>query len=113
MKGKSFILAGGSGGLGSAVARAIAERGGVPVIGCRTNRDRAETLARGLTERYGVPAPVVVGDILEESVRRQLIRAAEEVGEPYGLVPLTGDPARVPIEKATESDLLDSMRVNF
>jgi NAD(P)-dependent dehydrogenase (short-subunit alcohol dehydrogenase family) len=29
------------------------------------------------------------------------------------LVPLVGNPARVPIENAVEADLLDSMRVNF
>jgi NAD(P)-dependent dehydrogenase (short-subunit alcohol dehydrogenase family) len=31
----------------------------------------------------------------------------------YGLVPLVGNPARVPIENATEDDLLDSIRSNF
>ena len=107
MKGKSIILAGGSGGLGTALAEAIVARGGVPVIGCRNNRERAETLGARLK------APVVVGDVLEESVRAELIAAARNAGELYGLVPLLGDPARVPIEKATEADLLASMRTNF
>ena len=113
MKGKSVILAGGSGGLGSAVAHAVAARGGVPIIGCKSNRDRAERLVEGLVERYQVQAPVVVGDILEESVRQELIRRAQQVGELYGVVPLAGVPARVAIETATEADLLDSMRANF
>jgi NAD(P)-dependent dehydrogenase (short-subunit alcohol dehydrogenase family) len=107
MKGKSIILAGGSGGLGSAVARAIVDRGGIPVIGCRANRDRAEELARALR------APLVVGDVLQEDTRRKLIETARGAGELYGLVPLLGHPARVPIETATEQDLLESMRVNF
>jgi len=42
-----------------------------------------------------------------------LIDAAGEAGELYGLVPLLGSPARVPIDTATEKDLLDSMSVNF
>jgi NAD(P)-dependent dehydrogenase (short-subunit alcohol dehydrogenase family) len=113
VKGKSFILAGGSGGLGAAVAHNIAARGGVPIIGCRSNRDRAQTLAGELLEQHGIHAPVVVGDILDEAVRRQLIDVAEQAGELYGLVPLVGNPARVPIETAVEPDLLDSMRVNF
>ena len=113
MKGKAFILAGGSGGLGAAVAHGIAARGGVPVIGCRSNHDRAQTLAGELVARHGVQVPVVVGDILDDRVRQQLIHVAEQAGELYGLVPLVGNPARVPIENAGEADLLDSMRVNF
>ena len=75
MKGKSVILAGGSGGLGATVARAVAERGGVPVIGCRQNRERADVLARSLN------APVVVGDILDEPVRQKLIDTAKDAGD--------------------------------
>ena len=45
--------------------------------------------------------------------RQRLIDTARIAGELYGLVPLVGHPARVPVEQATEKDLLDSMRVNF
>jgi NAD(P)-dependent dehydrogenase (short-subunit alcohol dehydrogenase family) len=38
---------------------------------------------------------------------------ASSVGPLYGLVPLVGEPARVPIEEATEEDLLAAMRINF
>jgi pteridine reductase len=107
MKGKSIILAGGSGGLGAALAEALVERGAIPIIGCRSNRERAEKL----TQRLGVP--LVVGDILNESVRQRLMDEARSAGNLYGLVPLVGHPARVPIETATETDLLDSMRANF
>jgi NAD(P)-dependent dehydrogenase (short-subunit alcohol dehydrogenase family) len=113
MKGKSIILAGGSGGLGAAVADALAERGAIPVIGCKSNRERAEALARLLRDKHDVLAPVVVGDILEASVRQQLIEEARRAGLLYGMVPLVGQPARIPIETATEADLLDSMRDNF
>src|ERR1051326_7828318 len=105
MRGKSIILAGGSGGLGTAVAEAIAQRGAIPVIGCKSNRDRADALAASLREKYGIGAPVVVGDVLEETALRQLIDAGRRAGTLYGLVPLVGQPARVPIETATEQDL--------
>lgn len=113
MKGKAIILAGGSGGLGSAVAEEIAREGGVPVIGYLSNRERAESLANQLLEKHGVRAPVVEGDILNPSTRERLLGEARNAGELYGLVPLVGNPARVPIENATEDDLLKSMRVNF
>ena len=113
MRGKSVILAGGSGGLGAAVADALARQGAVPVIGCRTNQDRGEALARRLSETYSVRVPVVVGGVLETEVRERLIDEAKRAGELYGLVPLLGSPARIPIEKATEQNLLESMRINF
>src|SRR6185295_3265998 len=113
MKGNAVILAGGSGGLGAAAAESLAARGAIPVIGCRSNRERADALARNLFDKYGVTAPVVVGDILEISVRQELLETARRAGPLYGLVPLVGQPARTPIESATEQDLIDSMRANF
>jgi NAD(P)-dependent dehydrogenase (short-subunit alcohol dehydrogenase family) len=113
MKGKAVILAGGSGGLGSAVAAAVAERGGIPVIGCKSNRDRAQTVAGEILAKYGIEAPIVVGDILEARVRQELLTAAGAAGTLYGMVPLVGHPARTPIETATEQDLIESMRQNF
>jgi len=104
---KTVIFAGGAGGLGSTAVRLAAERGYLPVIGYLKNHGRAEALAREL----GVPA--IGGDIVEQPVREQLIDAARRLGELYGLVALTGDPARTPIEKASAEDLLESMRVNF
>ncbi|HEX4999449.1 MAG TPA: SDR family oxidoreductase, partial [Terriglobia bacterium] len=104
---KTLILAGGSGGLGAVVARMASARGYKPVIGYRANHERAHRLATEL----GVA--VVPGDIADEGVRMRLIEAARQSGELYGLAVLTGDPARVPIEKASMDDLLNSMRVNF
>jgi len=61
MKGKSIILAGGSGGLGASVAELLAERGAIPIIGCKRNRERADALAKTIFDKYQVIAPVVVG----------------------------------------------------
>jgi pteridine reductase len=112
-KGKSVILAGGSGGLGAAVAEALAGQGAIPVIGCRSDRERANALAQSIFAKHQLKAPIVVGDILEESVRRQLLQEARQAGTLYGLVPLVGQPARIPIESATEHDLAEAMRSNF
>jgi 3-oxoacyl-[acyl-carrier protein] reductase len=113
MKGKAIILAGGSGGLGGAVAEAVAKQGGVPVIGYLSNRERADNLAKKIFENFGVRAPVVEGDIFDAAVRSRLIDEGRNAGELYGLVPLAGMPARFPIETATETDLMNSMRANF
>jgi NAD(P)-dependent dehydrogenase (short-subunit alcohol dehydrogenase family) len=60
-----------------------------------------------------VAARVVAGDILDESVRQALLDEALAAGSLYGLVTLVGTAARVPIETATETDMTESMRVNF
>jgi NAD(P)-dependent dehydrogenase (short-subunit alcohol dehydrogenase family) len=104
---KTLILAGGSGGLGMAVARSAVVNGYKPVIGYLKNQERASGLAAELQ------APAVGGDIAEESTRRRLLEAATQIGELYGLVVLAGNPARVPIEKASAEDLALSMRANF
>ena len=67
---KTLILAGGSGGLGSTVARSAAERGYKPVVGYLKNSSRANALASEL----GCPA--IGGDISEVPVRQNLIAAA-------------------------------------
>jgi NAD(P)-dependent dehydrogenase (short-subunit alcohol dehydrogenase family) len=104
---RTLILAGGSGGLGAVVARMAAERGYRPIIGYRANHERAQKLGAELQ------APIVPGDIADDDVRARLIETARGAGELYGLAVLSGDPARVPIEKASVDDLLASMRVNF
>jgi pteridine reductase len=104
---KTLILAGGAGGLGSVTARAAAERGYLPIIGYLSNRERAESLAHDLG------TPTVGGDIIDPAVRTSLIDAALRTGEPYGLAVFTGSPSRIPIETATEEDLVLSMRSNF
>src|SRR5688572_4251511 len=104
---KTVILAGGSGGLGAAAARLVAQRGFLPVIGYRRNRERAESLARE------VSGQAIEGDILQPSGRSGLIDAARRVGELYGLAVFVGDPARVPIEQASIDDLTASFQTNF
>ena len=104
---KTVILAGGSGGLGAAAVRSVFERGFAPVIGYLKNKERAGVLAA----EFGAPA--IAGDIADEGVRKELIEAAEQAGELYGLVVLAGEPARVPIETASADQMAASMRSNF
>lgn len=113
LNGKTVILAGGAGGIGSAVAELVAACGGIPVIGYLQNAARAEELAGSLGERFGLDVPTVDGDILDDEVRTRMLDAARSRGDLYGLVPLVGEPARVPIESATVDDMVRSTRVNF
>jgi len=72
---KTVILAGGSGGLGSAVSRSITEQGFKPIIGYLKNAERASALASELECR------AIAGDISEPAVRQDLVAAAKASGE--------------------------------
>jgi NAD(P)-dependent dehydrogenase (short-subunit alcohol dehydrogenase family) len=100
LRGREVILAGGSGGLGSATARLLAAEGAHVVIGYSRNRRRAEVL--GLQ--------VVEADLTQPAERTRLLDAASGL---YGLAVFTGDPSRVPDQAAFEETLQSSLDINF
>ncbi len=113
LQGKTFVLAGGSGGLGSAVAHLLARDGASLVIGFHRDTDRAKRLKAHLS-RFGRAVELVGGDIGDAVTRQALLEAGERTGEQvYGLVCLVGNPARVRFDEASTEDLDGSMRANY
>ena len=113
LRGKSILLAGGSGGLGAAAAVLLAKAGASLVIGYRRDADRAARLKQHLSG-FGVPVETVVGDIADADVQARYIEASRRTGsELCGLVCLVGNPARVKFEDAEIGDLEASMAVNY
>src|SRR5436305_6610857 len=84
LRGREIVLAGGSGGLGSAAAELLAAEGARLVIGYRRNAERAE--------RWSDRAAVRQADLAKADDRRRLLDAAPAL---YGVVVFAGDPARV------------------
>ena len=85
LRGREIVLAGGSGGLGSAVAALLASEGARLVVSYHANRERAERNPPG--------AQAFQADLTVDADRKRLLDAAPQL---YGLVVLAGDPARVP-----------------
>ena len=113
LRGRTVIVAGGTGGLGSAVAALLARDGAAIVLGYRRDRARAERL-KGYLSRYGRAVELVEGDICDGATREALVEAAARTGaEVYGLVCLVGSPARVRFDEADPADLDASMQVNY
>jgi NAD(P)-dependent dehydrogenase (short-subunit alcohol dehydrogenase family) len=83
--GRQVILAGGAGGIGSAVLRALAGEGARLVVSYHTHAERARA--------WSDLAAVVKADLTNAEDRRRLLDAAPEL---YGLVVFAGDPARLP-----------------
>jgi pteridine reductase len=114
LAGRVVLIPGGVGGLGAAITALLLTEGALPVVGYRQNRGRALAFQQKLQDLYGGPVRLVEGDVQDPEVRkRYLTEAVEMKGELYGLVALTGDPARV---KAAELDgpaLHASFAANF
>ena len=83
LQGREIILAGGTGGLGSATAALLSQEGARVILSYRANHERAERVAGS--------AGIVQADLSNEDERTLLLDSATEL---YGLVILTGDPSR-------------------
>jgi 3-oxoacyl-[acyl-carrier protein] reductase len=84
LRGREIVLAGGSGGLGSAALELLASEGTKLVVSYRSNRARAEP--------WHARAEIIQADLHLAEDRRRLLDAAPQL---YGLVVFAGDPARV------------------
>lgn len=97
-----MVLAGGTGGLGSAVASLLIAEGARVILGFRANRERAA--------RWHGSAVLVEADLTEPAGRKRLLDAAPNL---YGLVVFAGDPARVSDPAQTEAAMARSHAVNY
>ncbi len=113
LAGRVCVLAGGSGGIGTVLARALHAEGAPLVIGYRRARERAEALAAELRADGGASVAVVGGDLAREQTRDALLAAARTLGESYGLVVLAGDPARPAAGAATQAEIETSLADNY
>ncbi len=102
LRGREIVLAGGAGGIGSAVVQLLAAEGARLVVSYRANRERAE--------RLGAQAQIIEADLASEADRRRLLNAAPRI---YGLVVFAGDPARVPAGADPREAMLRSHEVNY
>jgi len=99
---RCVVLAGGSGGLGTATAAALSAEGARLVVSFRENAQRAAQLA-------GIAA-LVQADLTVAADRRRLLDAAPDL---YGLVVFAGNPARVSGSEPAEDLLRLSHEANY
>jgi len=83
LRDRTILLAGGSGGLGSACARSLAAEGAQLIVSYHSNEQRARELS-GIAE-------IVQADLTNAQDRKRLLDAAPTL---YGLVVFTGNPSR-------------------
>ena len=102
LRGREVVLAGGTGGLGSATASLLLAEGARAILSFRANRERAA--------RWEASAAVLQADLAAAADRARLLDAAPAL---YGLVVFAGDPARVSDSSQTELAMACSHDVNY
>jgi NAD(P)-dependent dehydrogenase (short-subunit alcohol dehydrogenase family) len=114
LKGKTVIVAGGSGGLGAATVALLAREGAHLIVGYRANRERAEALRRSIESSFRSAISLVAGDIAAPEVRRAFLAAVDNTGAPLaGAAMFPGDPARVAFEDLNRETMLASLESNY
>jgi pteridine reductase len=114
LAGRVVLVPGGAGGLGAAIAALLVQDGAIPVVGYRSNKGNALAFQQRLQDLYGGLVHLVDGDVADPEVRRRYLEAALVVkGEIYGVVALTGDPARVKAGEIDGAALHASFAANF
>ena len=107
-------MPGGAGGLGAAIAALLVQDGAIPVVGYRSNKGNALAFQQRLQDLYGGLVHLVEGDVADPEARQRYVEAALAVkGELYGVVALTGDPARVKGGELDGAALHASFTANF
>ena len=112
--GRVVLVPGGAGGLGAAIVALLVQDGAIPVVGYRSNRGNALAFQQKLQDLYGGLVHLVEGDVADPEARKRYLEAALAVkGEIYGVVALTGDPARVKGGDLDGAALHASFTANF
>jgi short-subunit dehydrogenase len=106
LAGKTVLLSGATGGLGRAIAQALAGRGATLVLSSR-KRDALEDLADSLS---GDGHRIAVADLADEGAAEQLTRDAGEVDV---LVANAGLPASGKLDDFSQDEIGRALRVNL
>ncbi|HXK11556.1 MAG TPA: SDR family oxidoreductase [Vicinamibacteria bacterium] len=112
--GRVVLVPGGAGGLGAAIVALLVQDGAIPVVGYRSNRGNALAFQQRVQDLYGGLVHLVEGDLVDPEARRRYVESALAVkGDVYGVVALTGDPARVKGGELDGPALHASFTANF
>jgi NAD(P)-dependent dehydrogenase (short-subunit alcohol dehydrogenase family) len=114
LAGRTLAVAGGTGGLGSALVALLAREGARLIVGYRSNRERAQKLQQAIEQQFNVKLHFIAGDILDPSVRKAYLDAVKAGGHPLaGAAIFPGEAARVPSESLDRESITASFESNY
>jgi NAD(P)-dependent dehydrogenase (short-subunit alcohol dehydrogenase family) len=101
LKGRVFIVTGGTQGIGKGIALHLAEVGAAGLVICGRNRENGEAVARRVTAA-GTPCQYVQADLQKEQDCRSVVTACKgRFGTVHGLVNAAGLTNRSGLEEAS------------
>jgi short-subunit dehydrogenase len=110
LRGAHILLIGASGGLGSQLARALADKGARLTLSGRS-QSRLSALAEQLQQQFPASDPAVIAATLPREVE-QLIQAAAARGPLTGVVFAAGVVAFGPIQEVSDDTIDDLLLIN-
>lgn len=111
---KTALVTGASRGIGSAVAVALAQMGYAVVINYRKSKDRAENLAKVITDSYKVPALAVQCDVSDsQQVAKMFSTIKKELGGVDVLVNNAGVSSQKMLTDITVEEWKNTIGVNL
>ncbi len=111
---RTVVVAGGTGGLGSATVALLAREGVNLVVGYHRDRARAQRLSDAIEREFGRKLTLVEGDLCDATVRRSYLEAADRLGTPLsGAAIFSGDPARVAFQDLDRESVVASLESNY
>jgi NAD(P)-dependent dehydrogenase (short-subunit alcohol dehydrogenase family) len=114
LRGKTIVVAGGSGGLGAGTVALLAAEGARLIVGYRANRARAEALRTAIEQQFKSTITLVEGDLARPETHDRYSAAIQESGSPLaGAAIFPGDPARVAFSELNRETLAASFESNF
>jgi len=112
LSGRVVFVAGGSGGLGTAVGARLLRDGASVVLGYRHDDDVAAAAKAHLEARYDGSVSLLKADISTYEGRRQAVEILDAEGF-YGAVVCVGDPSRVLPDQMANAPLETALRRNY
>ncbi|HKN60518.1 MAG TPA: SDR family oxidoreductase [Candidatus Acidoferrales bacterium] len=111
---RTVVVAGGTGGLGSATVALLAGEGVNLVVGYHRDQGRAQRLSDAIEREFGRKLTLVEGDLCDATVRRSYLEAADRLGKPLsGAAIFSGDPARVAFQDLDRESVVTSLESNY
>ena len=112
---RSVLVTGASQGIGEAIVRRVAADGFLPVLHCRSQRERTERLADDFASRTGGPRPRVLQfDVADrDATRESLLADIEAHGVYYGVVCNAGMAADNAFPAMSDEEWDGVLRVNL